>query len=317
MTYGQKVKKMFNNLIQVTEYFSDKQRCIDYLTNIRWNGNVTCVHCNHDKVYELKGANKRYKCASCRKQFSAIKGTIFENSPISLQKWFLALYLMANHKKGISSLQLSKDISVTQKTAWFMLHRLRTALETKSFSAPIMATTVECDETYIGGKMKNKHKSKRVEGAQGRSTKDKTPVFGLVERNGRVVAMKVKATTKQDIQPIIAQYVAKGANVMTDEWMAYKGLDKRFNHAIVKHGEGIYVVGDAHTNTIEGFWSLLKRGIVGIYHQVSVQHLDRYIDEFEYRYNNRDLAPCEMFDSVLSLAHTKRITYNALISSNN
>lgn len=305
---------MFKNLIEATQYFSDKQRCIDYLTKIRWNGNATCTHCKHDKIYELKGATKRYKCASCRKQFSATKGSIFENSPVSLQKWFVAIYLMTSHKKGISSLQLSKDISVTQKTAWFMLQRIRFALETHTFSAPVMTNTVECDETYIGGKNKNRHASKKVANAQGRSTKDKTPVFGLVERNGRVVAMKVKSTTKEEIHPIISNHIVEGAKVMTDEWTAYKGLDARFNHAIVKHGEGIYVVGDCHTNTIEGFWSLLKRGIVGIYHQVSVKHLDKYVDEFEFRYNNRTLTEYEKFESMLSLSG-KRLTYGSLIAN--
>lgn len=305
---------MFKNLLEIINHFSDKKVCIDYLTNIRWNGNITCAHCSHDKVYELKGANKRYKCASCRKQFSSTKGTIFENSPISLQKWFVAIYIMTEHKKGISSLQLSKDISVTQKTAWFMLQRIRFALATKSFDAPKMDTIVECDETYIGGKNKNRHASKKVKNAQGRSVKDKAPVFGLVERNGRVVAMKVSNTTQAEIHPIINQYVAEGTKVMTDEWKAYKGLDKRFTHAIVKHGEGIYVVGDAHTNTIEGFWSLLKRGIIGIYHNVSVKHLDKYIDEFEFRYNNRESSNLERFDNMLSCA-SKRLTYCALTSN--
>ncbi len=192
---------------------------------MRWaDGNVTCTFCNHNKVYELKGANKRYKCAACRKQFSAIKGTIFENSPISLQKWFVAMYILSSHKKGISSCQLARDISVTQKTAWFMGQRIRYAAQTKSFSKPVMATIVECDETYVGGKEKNKHKSKRIEGSQGRSGKGKTAVFGLIERNGIVVAMKVSNTQKETLQPLIEQYVSEGSTVMTDEWMAYKGL---------------------------------------------------------------------------------------------
>lgn len=305
---------MFKNLIEVTQYFSDKQKCIDYLTSIRWNdGNITCPHCGKDKVYALRGATKRFKCASCRKQFSATKGSIFENSPISLQKWFTAIYLLTAHKKGISSLQLSRDISVTQKTAWFMLQRIRYALKVKSFNAPVMDTTVECDETYIGGKNKNRHVSKRIPNSQGRSAKDKAPVFGLVERNGRVVAMVVKDTTKNTIQPIIEQHVTKGANVMTDEWKAYIGLNRNFNHGVVQHGEGVYKIGDVHTNTIEGFWSLLKRGILGIYHSVSVKHLDKYVDEFEFRYNNRELKDFEKFESMLSLSNT-RLTYQNLTS---
>ena len=304
----------FKNLIEVTQYFSDNQKCIDYLTQIRWKGNVTCAHCGHEKVYELKGANKRYKCASCRKQFSATKGTIFESSPIPLQKWFIATYLLLSHKKGISSCQLSKDISVTQRTAWFMLHRIRFAVQTQSFEMPA-TSIVEADETYVGGKSKNKHAAQRTKGSQGRSTKDKTPVFGLVERNGRVIAMKVPNTQKDTIHPIIEKHVATGAKVMTDEWRAYQGLDTRFNHAIVKHGEGIYVVGDAHTNTIEGFWSHFKRSIFGCYHQVNAKHLDSYIDESEYRYNTKDLLDYERFENVISLSD-KRLTYARLTIAN-
>jgi transposase-like protein len=303
---------MYNTLIEITKKFSDKETCVEYLTNIRWNGHVICAHCNHDKVYELKGKNKRFKCASCRKQFSATKGTIFENSPITLQKWFIAIYLMTSHKKGISSMQLAKDLGVCQKTAWFMLQRIRFAVETKSFE---MTSNVECDETYIGGKNKNRHASKRVANSQGRSVKDKTPVFGLVERNGRVVAMKVTNTTKGIIQPIIENNVVKGANIFTDEWKAYKGLNKNFSHSVVKHGQGEYVVENAHTNTIEGFWSLLKRGIIGIYHQVSSKHLDKYVDEFEFRYNTRQMSEFERVENMLSLGTQKRLTYKELISA--
>lgn len=301
---------MFKNLIEATTYFSDRQKCIDYLTNIRWNGNVKCPHCDHEKVYELKGANKRYKCAGCRKQFSAIKGTIFENSPISLQKWFIAVYILTSHKKGISSVQLAKDLGVTQKTAWFMAQRIRFALQTQSFTYSKDAI-VEADETYVGGKNRFRHADKKVKNAQGRSLKDKTPVFGLVERNGRIVAMTVKQTSKAAIQPIIAKHVPEGGNIMTDEWKAYIGLSQKYNHQIVKHADGQYVNGLAHTNTIEGFWSLLKRGIVGIYHQVSSKHLDKYVDEFEFRYNTRDMKEFDRFENMLSLVG-KRLTYQTL-----
>lgn len=304
---------MFKNLLEATAYFSDKKICIDYFTKIRWNGNVTCPHCSNDKVYELKGANKCYKCAKCRKQFSAIKGTIFENSPISLQKWFVAVYILTSHKKGISSIQLAKDLGVTQKTAWFMAQRIRFALKTKSFNVP-MQTVVECDETYIGGKNKNRHADKKVEQSQGRSHKDKTPVFGLVERNGRVVAMTVKDVKKKTLQTIIEDNVSKDASLMTDEWKAYKGLNKKYNHSIIKHGQGEYVVNDCHTNTIEGFWSLLKRGIVGIYHQVSSKHLDKYVDEFEFRYNTKNMTEFDRFENMLSLS-SSRLTYQNLIKN--
>jgi transposase-like protein len=308
-----KLKMQFKNLLEITQYFADKQTCVDYLISMRWDGCVSCPHCASERIYELKGANKRFKCGSCRKQFSATKGTIFENSPIPLQKWFVAIYLMTSHKKGISSLQLSKDLGVTQKTAWFMLQRIRFAVKTQSFDAPIFDETVEVDETYIGGKNKNRHSNKKVLNSQGRSVKDKAPVFGLVERNGRVVAMKVKDTTKKTIQPIIMEHVSKGANIMSDEWKAYKGLDTHYSHSIVKHGEGIYVIENAHTNTIEGFWSLLKRGIIGIYHSVSVKHLDKYLDEFEYRYNTRSMGEAQRFENMVSMSQ-KRLTYKQLIA---
>lgn len=305
----------FKNLIEVTEYFSDTQKCIEYLTQIRWKGNVTCPHCKHDKVYELKGKTKAYKCASCRKLFSVTKGTIFENSPITLQKWFVAMYLLLSHKKGISSCQLAKDISITQKSAWFLLHRIRFAVQTQSFEMPTTAV-VECDESYFGGKEKNKHKSKRIKdgSANGRSTKSKTPVFGLVERNGRVVAMKVPDTQKHTIHPIIEKHVNEGAKIMTDEYQVYKTLKNRFQHNVIQHRLGIYVLGETHTNTIEGFWSQLKRSIYGCYHSVSSKHLDAYIDESEQRYNTKDLLDYERFENVISLSD-KRLTYAQLTAN--
>lgn len=303
-------KKSFTNLIEVMMHFSDENTCKEYLEQMRWGGNIICPHCENDeKIYSMK---KNYKCAKCRKQFSVTKGSIFENSAIPLQKWFAGIWLITSHKKGISSLQLHRDLGITQKSAWFMLQRIRFAIRTKSFSKPL-ANTVEADETYVGGKNKNRHADKKIPFAQGRSTKDKTPVFGLVERNGRVVAMKVSNTTQKTIHPIIKNLVSKDANLMTDEWKAYRGLASYYNHAFVKHGEGQYVVGDAHTNTIEGFWSLLKRGIIGIYHHVSEKHLDAYVDEFEYRYNTKHLECADRFSNMLALSNC-RITYKNLIN---
>lgn len=300
-------QQQFSNLIEVMTHFSDKQTCKSYLSQMRWGGKTVCPHCGHDHCYTMK---HNFKCAKCRKQFSETKGTIFENSAVPLQKWFAAIWLITSHKKGISSLQLHRDIGVTQKTAWFMLQRIRFAVKTKSFNKPLN-NIVEADETYIGGKNKNRHSDKKVGNAQGRSTKDKTPVFGLVERNGRIVAMKVNGTTKGIIQPIINQNVSKDAQLMTDEWKAYVGLASSYNHSIVKHGKGQYVDGFCHTNTIEGFWSLLKRGIIGIYHSVSSKHLDAYVDEFEYRYNTKDISCAERFDDLLTLSNS-RITYKTL-----
>ncbi len=301
----------FKNLIDVMLYFNDKATCEKHLAQMRWEGGQpVCPHCGScGKIYTMK---HNYKCSDCRKQFSVTKGTIFESSHISLQKWFAALWLITSHKKGISSLQLHRDIGVTQKTAWFMLQRIRFMVRTDNFRKPL-ENEVEVDETYIGGKNKNRHADKKVPMSQGRSVKDKTPVFGLVERNGIVVAMKVDNTSGKNLKPIIMKHVSKAASLFTDEWRAYKGLDKDFNHSVVRHGEGEYVVGNAHTNTIEGFWSLLKRGIVGIYHSVSAKHLDLYLDEFEFRYNTREIACADRF--CLSLTKSNcRLTYAELIS---
>lgn len=306
----------FKNLAQLTEYFADKQTCIDYLTKLRWDGNVTCTFCGHEKVYELKGANPRFKCAKCRKQFSAIKGTIFENSPIPLQKWFIAVYILTAHKKGISSVQLGVDLGVTQKTAWFMAHRIRFALKVKSFDAQ-MCCEVQADETFMGGKNKNRHADKKVPQSQGRSVKDKTPVLGLTDENGKVYTQVIPNTQAKTIKPIIEKMVKEGSIVVTDEWQAYRSLSRKYLHVVVNHKEGQYVNGPFSTNRIEGFWSILKRGVYGIYHQVSAKHLHRYCDEFSFRYNSREVNAMERFEASIQDVHQCRLTYQDLIKETN
>mgnify|MGYP000197484671 CR=1 FL=1 len=302
-------KPKFTNLVEVLMHFSDNETCKEYLAEMRWSNGIVCPHCQNDeKIYTMK---KNYKCAKCRKQFSVTKGTIFENSAIPLQKWFAAIWLMTSHKKGISSLQLHRDLGITQKSAWYLLQRIRFAIRTKSFNAPL-ENVVEMDETFIGGKNKNRHASKKVKNSQG--GKDKTPVFGLVERNGRLVAMRVRNRQRATVMPIIHKTVSKDAILMTDEHKAYKHLSTIYDHEMVNHGEGEYVVGACHTNTIEGFWSLLKRGIIGIYHNVSEKHLDAYVDEFEYRYNTKDISCVERFEKMLSLSNS-RISYKTLTNN--
>lgn len=304
--------KDFENLIEVMMFFSDKDVCKEYLAEKRWGGKIVCPHCGYDeKIYTMKNG---YKCADCRKPFSVTKGTIFENSPIPLQKWFTAIWLITSHKKGISSLQLHRDLGITQKSAWFMLQRIRYAIQTKSFNAPLNGI-VEADETYIGGKNKNRHAHKKVKGAQGRSTKDKTPVFGMVERKGDLRAMKVNSVTKNEIHPIVLENISKNTMLMTDEWSAYKGLSKLYEHYVVKHAKGEYGVnGDCHTNTIEGFWSQFKRMIYGIYHNVSDRHLQKYVDEMSFRYNTRTLHCADRFINMVALSN-KRLTYKQLTKS--
>lgn len=298
----------FSSVIELIRHFDTEAKCAEYLAKKRWNGNPTCPKCGHGSVYELKGKTKRYKCAGCREQFSVRVGTIFEASPIKLQTWFLAIYLVTAHKKGISSLQLGRDLNVTQKTAWFMLHRIRYAMGMEPSEQ--LDGTVEVDETYVGGNERNKQLSKRAKGMHG--GKGKAAVLGMMERGGKVMARHTADTEKKTLLPLIHAAIMKGTTVCTDEFPAYKSLRRVYDHQTVKHSAEEYVRGMIHTNSIEGFWSLLKRGIVGIYHFTSEKHLQKYVDEFVYRYNSRKMHDSGRFaDMVENVAG--RLDYKTLI----
>lgn len=284
----------FKNLKQMIEKFSDENVCRTYLENMRWTGVPTCPKCNCKESYKL-GDGKTYKCKNkeCYKKYTVTVGTVFENTNIPLSTWFAAVYLSASHKKGISSLQLSRDLGITQKTAWFMLHRIRKAFTT---NAPFMLQdVVEADETFVGGKNKNRHANKKVEQSQGRSYKDKTPVLGLLQRGGGVKTFVVPNTKAETLKPIIQEMVKEGSILISDEWDSYNSISDEYNHVVVNHSQGEYVRGAFDTNSIEGFWSLLRRGIYGIYHQVSRKHLHRYCEEFSYRYNSRKMLDADRF----------------------
>ncbi|WP_018620216.1 IS1595 family transposase [Spirosoma luteum] len=296
-------------LENLNERFPDELSCKRYIAKLRWNGQPVCPHCgNKKKSYAF--SNGDYKCATCRKHYTVRIGTIFEDSKVPLKKWLIAAYLITAHKKGISSHQLGRDLDVTQRTAWFMLHRLKHAMKTRTFDVPLEGV-VEADETYVGGKERFKHKSKRTEGTQGRSTKVKAPVFGMVQRGGRIVAMTVETTSASTLLPIIEEHVAVGSKIMTDEFKAYMQLQRLYQHGVVRHGQGQYKSGEAHTNTLEGFWSLFKRGVTGIYHWVSVKHLGAYVAEFEYRYNSRKISDGDRFER--AVGHLDgRLSYKVL-----
>ena len=302
----------FNNIISLTSYFNSEETCKQTIIESRWgNGDVVCPYCgNHNCVERTDG---RFRCKSCRKNFSCLVGTIFENTKLPLIKWFIAMYLISSHKKGVSSYQLSRDINVTQSTAWYMLQKIR--LLYPQSDADTFDGTVECDEVYIGGKEKWKHKSMRTPHTQGRSTKTKTPVFGMMKRgtfinkNGKeesmtyVHAFVVEKTDKSTLQPIIEQFVMKGSRIITDELNAYNGLNRLgYSHAIVNHGAQEYANGDIFTNSIEGFWSHFRRMIVGCYHDVSDEHLQSYIDEAVFRWNTRRMNESERFAHMFAMS---------------
>ena len=284
------------NIIQIYKRFPTQQSCIDHLEQVRWNNEPVCPYCMSKNQTKRKNTN-RYHCNNCNTSFSVMVNTVFHNTKLDFQKWFLAITLVLNARKGLSARQLARDIEVTKDTAWSMLMRLRKAM---TEYGDLLEGIVEADETYIGGKNKNRHSDKKTKGGQGRNTQDKDAVFGLLERGGKVRAQKVNKVDGKTLKTIINRNVKKGSTLSTDEWRSYRGLSGKFEHLVVKHGEGMYVNGLAHTNSIEGFWSLLKRGVVGQFHNVSTKHLNKYINEFCYRYNNRENS--EIFELTLEKA---------------
>jgi transposase-like protein len=302
----------FKNIIDfLLEIFPTEQTCINYFEEKRWKGTVISPFDSASRVY--KCANNKYRCKNTGKYFSVRTGTVFENSKLPLQKWFLSFYLLSSNKKGISSRQLVKYISITQKSAWFVLHRLRFAFKHPNFRT-MLKDFVEVDETFIGGKNKNRHWNKKVPNSQGRSWKDKVPVLGMLERGGNLITQVIPNTRQNTLEPIIRAYIEKGSNVYTDEWYRHSNLSENYNHQWINHCAKRYVSGRTTTNSIESIWSHLKRMVYGIYHWVSKKHLSKYVDEFTLRFNTREYGDQDRFNLALSSAVGKRLTYQQLIS---
>ncbi len=298
---------------ELEQTFRTQEDCLEYYQSVRWITGTYCPHCSSEKYYTLS-KRFQYKCANkkCLKQFNVLTKSFFENTKLPLTVWFTAIYIHTSHKKGISSVQLAKDIGVRQTTAWFMLHRIRGMLTEKVFE--VLSNEVEADETYIGGKNKNKHPDKRTKGTQGRSTKSKTIVFGLLERNGLVRTKVIENANSVTINSIINHNIRSGSCIYTDEWRGYNRIRKDFYHERVHHNIGQYVDGNIYTNTIEGFWSHLKRGITGTYHQVNKKHLQKYCIEFAYRYNTRKWTELDRFEYTL-FRNEGRLKYKELIAA--
>ena len=302
-------------LQQAIRHFSDEQVCIDAVAKLRWpDGKPTCPACGHKEHYYL-ASQKRWKCKECYKQFSVKLGTIFEDSPIPLQKWLPALWLLVNCRNGVSSYEISRDLGVSQKAGWFMLQRLRLALQDKDSGGKLGGgphSKVEIDETFIGGKARNMHKSRRDRMTTYGS---KTAVMGMLERGGKV-RTKVLGNKRHGtvMQQIVRDNVVPGTWLMTDEFQGYQGLAKDYTHLVANHLER-YVHGNVHTQGIENFWSCLKRSLGGTYVAVEPFHLFRYVDEQAFRFNNRKDAEGKKtsdsarFELALSQIAGKRLTF--------
>jgi transposase-like protein len=297
-------------------YFANPDNCLSYMVAHRWPNGVVCPTCGREDVSYLANQKKwQCKSAHAKRQFTAKVGTIFEDSPIGLDKWLSAVWIITSAKNGVSSCEIARSLGVTQKTAWFMLHRIRTAMANGSMmklGGP-GGGEVEADETFIGGKARNMHLSKRARRITGTGTKDKVAVMGILERGGQVRTMVVPNRKRAALHAEVKKHVEAGAALYTDALLSYQGLAGDYAHQVVDHAVQ-YVNGRVHTNGLENFWSLLKRGINGTYVSVEPFHLFRYLDEQSFRYNNRatkdnPLNDADRFSAVLSQVAGKRLTY--------
>lgn len=305
----------FKNQLELIRYFNSELKAMQYLEGLTFRDGVACPHCGSEHHYRTKTRFKHpelkeYKdfvCKACMKKYSTITGTIFESSNIPLTKWFLAIYVVTAHKKGIASTQLASDIGVTQKSAWHMLHRIREMLAV-SDGEPI-GGTVEIDETYVSGKDANRRPEKKL----GSGTHNRPAVLGIAQRGGKVRAVVLPKNDNDTMVSVVVDNVAESAHIISDNHPAYRNLKERYQHTIIKKKD-YKTEGDAHTNNIEGFWTWIKRSIYGIYHFASPKHLHRYCAENAARYNMRDLKDVDKFAIVLGNAVGIRVKYKNLIA---
>jgi transposase-like protein len=298
------------NLMKLMEQFGTDEKCRILLEKLRWPDGIRCVRCGSDKISHIYKRNQ-FACDACDYHFSVTAGTIFHDSHLPLPKWFAAVYLMCESRKGISANQLKRTLGVAYQTAWHLCHRIRKAVADADTSQ--LSGTVEVDETFIGGKAKNMHKADRARRIQGRGPSGKAMVLAAIQRGGGVRLRLEDRRDRETLHAFIKGEISPDAErIMTDEFEAYKGIeDENTKHETVNHGKDEYVRGDVHTNTAEGVFSLFKRSIVGAFHQVSVKHLDRYLDEFSFRFDNRN-NPYLFRDTLLRLVNSENLEYKEL-----
>jgi transposase-like protein len=297
-------------LQEAIRFFADPQRCQDLLSAMRWPQGPVCPKCNSLRQGFLKSRSV-YQCKDCRKQYTAKLGTIFEDSPLPLDKWFCALWMLTSAKNGVSSYEVHRALKVTQKTAWFMLHRLRLALQKGSIDRKLMGD-VEVDETYIGGQARNMHHDKQLKMKRNEGFFRKAVVIGMLERKGEVRTAVLNRASSRLLEAAIKENVVPGSSLYSDELRGYRRVGQEYAHQVINHAE-TYVKGNVHTNSIENYWSLLKRGIKGTYVSVEPFHLFRYLDEQSFRFNTRKDNDQGRFMQALSQITGKRVEYKALI----
>jgi len=291
------------NLIQLIEQFRDEDQCRKALERMKWPDGIKCPRCGSEKISRIYKRDQ-FDCDSCHYQFSVTAGSIFHDSHLPLWKWFLAVYLMIESKKGMSALQMKRTLKVAYQTAWYLCHRIRKAME-EAAPEPQLTGTVEVDETYVGGKYDRRRK---------RNPWEKQAVMGLLQRKGKFEAKTIPTTGRKILYGIISERVNKDSEIMTDELAAYKILDKTgYKHESVNHSKEEWVRGEVYTNGVENAWSLFKRSIVGSYHQISAKHMDAYLDEFDWRFNNRN-NPHLFWDTIVKLLNSPKMEFKELIT---